>query len=357
MDKVRATVELQPLAGAVERFVAGAASANDVARAFLKDRRVSGMILTSALSKGMGSLHSDLIQDALVLFNEKYLVDATKLYLPEPESIYALIFSIGEGVVLSKRREAEQNRPGYYSLDELRDESDGEERFWFLDQDDSFEEQRLAELAQERAGKELERRLSTGPVTAMKRAMTSMISEKEMAPIPEPNYVGHRMERNVSEKRLSADQKELKDIRKEIGLTLDQYASFLGITVASLSAYIYGRTESVPVDVMESARGLKADHKARFEEQLALYEGRPMLEIVSDWVQMLGLPGNGPEDWSALLAKELGVTLITIQRWTQEKFRPTPMKLIDYGKRVTDILYKAEQKEKRKRKAAEKQKG
>lgn len=331
----RARVHKQPsLADAVMAFLSGDATANDVARAFLVDSRVRAMVKSAAMQKSVASMESDVTQDCLVVFHERYVAIPGALKLPSAESVYSLVFAIADGVTMTKRRELEQNRFGFVSLDDTLGE-DGEyeeQNYHMLEVDDSFEDDRLRELDMERAGREMERRLKAESSSPMMRMITNILAANGGA-VEEPAERRMPAERSEvgTDERLTDEQRRLKEIRQEIGLTLKGYAVALGINLASLSAYIYGRTDSVPQDVMETAEHLWREHKQRFDEQRVVYEGKPMEEILDSWCAMLGITREQDERWVNAIAGITRVQPVTVRRWVQVKYRPTIRKLIEYG--------------------------
>lgn len=125
-----------------------------------------------------------------------------------------------------------------------------------------------------------------------------------------------------SRTELSADQQELVDIGTKLGLRNQDYAFALGIGLPRLSSYIYGRTASVPDDVMKKARALFADEPLRVERLKRF--NRPMSQILKDWEQRLN-PKNDED-----LATMLGVTKMTIYRWRNDETKPDPTALARY---------------------------
>jgi hypothetical protein len=121
---------------------------------------------------------------------------------------------------------------------------------------------------------------------------------------------------------LSVDQQELVDIGNKLGLRNQDYAFALGIGLPRLSSYIYGRTASVPDDVMNKARALFAEEPLRVERLKRF--NRPMSQIFKEWETRLN-PKNDED-----LATMLGVTKMTIYRWRNDETKPDPTALARY---------------------------
>ena len=128
---------------------------------------------------------------------------------------------------------------------------------------------------------------------------------------------------------LSADQQELVDIGSKLGLRNQDYAFALGIGLPRLSSYIYGRTASVPDDVMKKARALFADEPLRVERLKRF--NRPMSQILKEWEERLK-PKNDED-----LATSLGVTKMTIYRWRNDETQPDPTALARYEQWIDDF--------------------
>ena len=112
----------------------------------------------------------------------------------------------------------------------------------------------------------------------------------------------------------------------DLGLRNQDYAFALGIGLPRLSSYIYGRTASVPDEVMEKARGLLAEEPHR-RERLKRFD-RDMSVILTDWMKRLGT--NDDED----MGTTLGVTKMTIYRWRNNETKPDATALARYEQRI-----------------------
>lgn len=134
------------------------------------------------------------------------------------------------------------------------------------------------------------------------------------------NATGEKKTRGKTE--LSADQQELVDIGSKLGLRNQDYAFALGIGLPRLSSYIYGRTASVPDEVMKKARALFAEEPLRVERLKRF--NRPMSKIFEEWETRLNPKTD--ED----LATMLGVTKMTIYRWRNDETKPDPTALARY---------------------------
>ena len=131
-----------------------------------------------------------------------------------------------------------------------------------------------------------------------------------------------RTTRNAKNKRrtqkdpieLSPDQQELVNIKNSLGLRHQDYAILLGIGLPRLSSYTYGRTASVPADVMKTARQLLAEN-AEATRLLKEKFNRPMSEILQEWENTM-----------------------TINRWRKNETKPDLSALNRYDRIVNLVV-------------------
>ena len=148
-----------------------------------------------------------------------------------------------------------------------------------------------------------------------------------------------RTTRNAKNKRrtqkdpieLSPDQQELVNIKNSLGLRHQDYAILLGIGLPRLSSYTYGRTASVPADVMKTARQLLAEN-AEATRLLKEKFNRPMSEILQEWENKLGTTSD------AELAGLIGVVTMTINRWRKNETTPDLSALNRYDRIVNLVV-------------------
>lgn len=127
---------------------------------------------------------------------------------------------------------------------------------------------------------------------------------------------------------LSPDQQELVNIKNTLGLRHQDYAILLGIGLPRLSSYTYGRTASVPADVMKTARQLLAEN-AESTRLLREKFDRPMSEILAEWESKLGTTSD------AEIAGLIGVVTMTINRWRKNETKPDLSALNRYDRIVS----------------------
>jgi DNA-binding transcriptional regulator YiaG len=125
---------------------------------------------------------------------------------------------------------------------------------------------------------------------------------------------------------IAPDQQELRSIRMKCGFGQFEMAQALGVKLATLQAYEYGKTHTVNEDVMIRARALLKD--TDFTYMQALFHGRSMAAIANEWAKRLGVRKG---DISGL-ARMIGVNKSTVSRWfnTEERSRPNTWELVRY---------------------------
>jgi len=104
----------------------------------------------------------------------------------------------------------------------------------------------------------------------------------------------------------------------------------LDIGLPRLSSYIYGRTASVPQDVMKTARQLLVKN-GRMSKKIHENFSRPMSDILNEWAQKLGTRSD------THLASLLGVVNMTINRWKKNETRPDLSALKRYD-RIVELI-------------------
>ena len=129
---------------------------------------------------------------------------------------------------------------------------------------------------------------------------------------------------------LSPDQQELVNIRKKLGLRHQDYAIMLGIGLPRLSSYTYGRTASVPAEVMKTARQLLAENGESSHKLREKFE-KPMSEIITEWETCLGTTTD------AEIAGLIGVVTMTINRWRKNETKPDLAALNRYD-RIVNLI-------------------
>ena len=129
---------------------------------------------------------------------------------------------------------------------------------------------------------------------------------------------------------LSDDQRELRSIRIKLGMTKISFASALNIKHCTLDSYEYGKTKSVPKELLACAKALEAQHSEVFSTTRDNFNSKSMSDILKEWSEKLNVPNEN----SAALSRLLNTTPTTIRRWKENKVRRDILKLTKLAARV-----------------------
>lgn len=137
--------------------------------------------------------------------------------------------------------------------------------------------------------------------------------------------------RPAKSRELVPEQEELRRIRLQCGFGQFEMAQAIGVKLSTLQAYEYGKRRSINENVMERARALLED--TDFTYMQALFHGRTMVSIASEWAKRLGVPKGNISG----LARMIGVNKSTVSRWfnTEERTKPNTWELVRYEAIVT----------------------
>ncbi len=120
--------------------------------------------------------------------------------------------------------------------------------------------------------------------------------------------------RKRNKPELRPDQQELLSLQKELGLTHDDLARIAGIPRSRMMTYVYGRTRSIPEEVLVAIR--KVRDEGHDNEQPFLTEAMRELEgslpdFIARWQDKLGIDRNDHQT----IAQAMGISKSTLLRW------------------------------------------
>lgn len=126
---------------------------------------------------------------------------------------------------------------------------------------------------------------------------------------------------------LSPENARLKAIRLKLGISQEQYAYRLNVTLARIQSYEYGRTSVVPQFILSAAEKLLDLEKLGIARRESAVDLRPMSVVVVEWARMAGVTQDEGatklrQGEALLLADILGVSKSTVLRWSQDKMTP-----------------------------------
>lgn len=138
-------------------------------------------------------------------------------------------------------------------------------------------------------------------------------------------------------RRLTDEQKELRSLRAKAGLAQSEMAMRLGVKLATLQSYEYGRTQRVPLEVMVRARCVVGD--PNYHAAKALYQDTSITEIASAWMSRLQIKRGRYSDLAAVLS----VDRATVSRWFDADPKvhqePSVSRLAEYERAVRAAEY------------------
>lgn len=295
------------------------------AKAMYADERTHKICRVRALKTkvDLGDVDEILQRVVVVFFATNQLAK-----LREANAIYAVIYAIASNVCREYIRDALALTINHDSIEEMRDRGEELENVGLVDSEpidrDQVIDSRTAAAKMALAFRRHlngEEKLSNlgvfdldplvAPIApAPKSAEADALLEEAPAPAPRQQ----RVRRANRDEILSADQLELVQICKDLGMRNQDFAAALGIGLPRLSSYIYGRTASVPEEIMTLARQLR-DEDPEAEARLDRFD-RPMSEILDRWARDLKVETDTD------LATTLGVTKMTIFRWRTNETKP-----------------------------------
>lgn len=290
-----------------------------IIRAIFEDPRVDRIVATNAVKYGVLGDKPELKQSLAIIFFEKYLLREGALSLETSNDVYSLTYKIAENLA---RTQSRQFGKGNIELDDhgLSDESDSfrENMLLALDHceelvDSGFEDRCIAKVDQALAQQEF--------ADLMQQQGHSMTSTIPGVRIAGTLKVKTKTKRESLGKAafVSDDHKELRAIREKLGISLGDMRKQLMIPLSTLQSYVYGKTDTVPADVMERARALLKDERNVWRMNLIQKFDRPINEILAEWQAKLGSDGD---DFVRDIARFALVNPITVLRWIKNENRP-----------------------------------
>lgn len=193
---------------------------------------------------------------------------------------------------------------------------------------ESDEPARLAELESQQAF----------AAQAYQRLLSSAVETASWeAEIKDLNSALGRSSRGVSKPRspnsphrlLKANER-LFSLRKAVGLTRLDMAAALGIPLGRYAGYESGKIQTVPPQIYERAELLLANASARVKISEEIAE-LPMSAIVDRWCELLERP---PLE----VAKMIGVSRRTMQRWLSDIYRPRQNIVVYHYMKIQEMI-------------------
>jgi len=179
------------------------------------------------------------------------------------------------------------------------------------------------------------------PVVNLQAMPVLPVSYDEVKALLADGAINNQRDKRLNlEKPMSEEHRELIDIYRSSGLTVNGFASALSIPRVRLCSYLYVLTKTVPEDIMKRARRFQRGHMQIYKQTAEM----PISDIYKSWCQLLEI-----EPDSALSLVIIGFILggtppLTIRRWRDNQNRPTEDRIARYDAIVNRLVGVLDQK-------------
>lgn len=288
--------------------VADEQGADAFARSFFCDHRVKVIAGSILLKSGLPfDYRDDLLQETFSIIHDY----AKAGRVTNPDGIYSLVYATAFNNARTIRHQDAKNGAniplptgdgdGDHQTHEIADESS-------VDCGEAVDIVRARNMIACIVKDKLRDPMQTHPLIADAEPQIYVVK-------PVPSKESHAV------RQLSPEQQELADIINSLGYKHDEFASDIGIGMSRLASYLYGRTATVPDDIMAKARELKKQAAPVVERWKKAYD-KPMVQIIGGWEVSLGMEA-GAKGNDDILAGILEVNPVTVYRWRKGDTEPS----------------------------------
>jgi hypothetical protein len=294
-----------PLAQAVSQ-ASDAHGAERFARTFFYDHRVKKIVGSVLLASGLPfDSRDDLLQETFLVI-QGY---AKAGRVTNPDGIYSLVYATAFNSARTIRHQDAKNGanialpPG--DVDGDRQTHDIVDERSSADRGDAVDIIRARNMIARIVEDKLRGPMQTHPLISNAEPLVHVTK-----PTSEPTA-----------RKLSPEQEEIASIISSLGYKHEEFAADIGIGMSRLASYLYGRTATVPAEIMAKARELMKQAAPVVERWKKAYN-KPMPVIIKKWESSLGMDADakGNDD---ILAGILGVNPVTVYRWRKEDTEPS----------------------------------
>lgn len=142
------------------------------------------------------------------------------------------------------------------------------------------------------------------------------------------------------DKPMSEEHRELIDIYRGSGLTVNGFAAALSIPRIRLCSYLYVVTKAVPDEVMKKARRFQRGDMQVYQQTAE----RQISDIYTGWCQVLDIDPDSALSLVIIGFILGGVPPLTIRRWRTNQNRPTEERIARYDSIVNRLATALDQK-------------
>lgn len=178
------------------------------------------------------------------------------------------------------------------------------------------------------------------PLVSLKAMPSLPVSYDEVNAILGDRAINNQREKRLNlEKPMSEEHRELIDIYRGSGLTVNGFAAALSISKVRLCSYLYVLTKAVPEDIMKRARRFQRGHMQVYKQTAEL----PVSEIYVSWCRSLEIDPGSAVSLVIISFVLGGVPPLTIRRWRDNQNRPTGERIARYDAIVNRLVNSLEQ--------------
>lgn len=276
------------------------------ARSFYDDQRVRKIIGSVMAREGLSfSLRDDLLQETYSIVQEY----ATSGRVTEPSGVYSLVYASAFNCARTLRNQ--EVKAGATIVLSTGSDDDAPQAHDIVDEAASADRGEAVDI--------IRARNKIACILKVKKS-DHMQQHPLMANAEPIIHVATPVPTTKGVRRLSPAQQELSDIISALGYKHEEFAADIGIGMSRLASYLYGRTTTVPDDIMVRARELMQQAAPVVERWKKAYD-KPLPEIIARWETALGLV-NGAKGNDDILAGILEVNPVTIYRWRKQDTTP-----------------------------------
>lgn len=300
-----------------------------LSRKLYHDSRVTDIVSYFSFKHGAPEQRDEIRQEMVIRFVEKMLPE-----MKEGAGVYSLLYAVAQNVTREIVRQSEAHNSRFELIDHLDDASDNGHQGVIDGNQSGIYHLQLADGNRPLVDDAFEERIISSIDKQSAKALFMDRLPRYQSPhlptdveIHQDPPVRKKPKNDVTEAASAAepfkDHSELASIRQNLRLSMDDFATSLGLKVSTLSSYLYKRTATVPAIVLEAARDLQSG-SADEADRLKQIESTPMQEFLAKWLK------DARVETIDDLAPILGVNILTTTRWGRGENRPRAKDIVRY---------------------------
>lgn len=173
------------------------------------------------------------------------------------------------------------------------------------------------------------------PLVSLRALPELPVSFAEVEALLAEATVGIQRDKRLNlDKAMTEEHRELIDIYRGSGLTINGFAAALSIPRIRLCSYLYVLTKSVPDEVMKKARRFQRGDMQVYQQTAE----RQISDIYKGWCDALGIDPDSAVSLSIIGFILGGVPPLTIRRWRTNQNRPTEERIARYDSIINRLV-------------------